>query len=330
LSPLAAASELSWSGPAECNESEQLSFQVERALGAPLATTGNVHLQVHVERVEPDARALLRITGAAPDATAGATPTPREERHTPVKERLLVAPNCATLVDTLAVAITLAVEAALPPPARPPVASVSPEGSSVTAPRFPPAAADLAPSGELEARGAQLLPSVSAHAMADAGSLPKPALGFALGAQLGGARWQLQLLGTLWLEQRALLQPSSVAGAGADLQLATAALLGCANPLGSNAQPWSLGLCAGWEMGRLHGDGRGVTRPRPASALWLAPSLNLSLAWQVPATLLRLVARVGAALPLDRNEFVLERLGTVYQPASLSARASLGVDIAFE
>jgi len=88
---LAGASDLSWAGPPECRESEQLSFQVERALGAPLADTGHLHLQVHIARVSPDARALLRITsdeGGAADAQ--------------LKERLLVAPNCATLVDTLA------------------------------------------------------------------------------------------------------------------------------------------------------------------------------------------------------------------------------------
>jgi len=61
---------------------------------------------------------LLRITGAGPDAKTGAAPTPREERSR-VKERLFVAPNCATLVDTLAVAITLAVSSlrvGMPPP----------------------------------------------------------------------------------------------------------------------------------------------------------------------------------------------------------------------
>lgn len=99
----AGASALSWSGPPECRESEQLAFQVQRALGAPLADTGHVHLQVHIERVTPDARALLRITSA--DSAS-------EEVH--LKERLLVAPDCATLVDTLAVAIALAVEAAAP------------------------------------------------------------------------------------------------------------------------------------------------------------------------------------------------------------------------
>jgi hypothetical protein len=90
------ASDLSWSGPVDCAQSEQLLFEIERALGAPLAVTGRVHLQVHVTRTAPDARALLRV-GTDGDA--------------PASERSLAAPDCATLVDTLAVAITLALEA---------------------------------------------------------------------------------------------------------------------------------------------------------------------------------------------------------------------------
>src|SRR5688572_22855180 len=99
---LARASDLSWAGPAECARSEQLVFQVERALGAPLAETGQVHLQVHVARTVPTTRALLRIAD--------------DSAHPPISERRLVAPDCDKLVDTLAVAITLAIEAATPQP----------------------------------------------------------------------------------------------------------------------------------------------------------------------------------------------------------------------
>jgi hypothetical protein len=80
-------------------------FQVERALAAPLADTGRFRLQVHVERTPPDARAILRIAGDRVTGGAG---------EVGVKQLLLVAPDCATLVDTLAVAIALALEAAAP------------------------------------------------------------------------------------------------------------------------------------------------------------------------------------------------------------------------
>lgn len=86
LARRAAASDLGWSGPADCAQSEQLLFQVEQALGTPLANTGDVHLQVHVARTTPTASALLRIE----DETA----------EPALSERSLVAPDCERLVDT--------------------------------------------------------------------------------------------------------------------------------------------------------------------------------------------------------------------------------------
>jgi hypothetical protein len=109
------ASHLSWSGPAECDASEQLVFQIERALGAPLAEVGQLlylRLQVHAEPVAADARARLRI-GSTEEGRASGTGTRAGQR-----ERRLVAPDCARLVDALAVAITLALEADFPPSRR--------------------------------------------------------------------------------------------------------------------------------------------------------------------------------------------------------------------
>jgi hypothetical protein len=318
-STIAAASDLSWSGPPECRESEQLLFQVERALGAPLADTGRVHLQVHIERVAPDARALLRVASGEDTApNAG------------LKERLLVAPDCAALVDTLAVAIALAVEAAAPVPLRPGTPAASAPVPRTVASTPPPAVNDRAPSPPPRREPAPLQPSVSALLMADSGSLPSPALGAALGVRLGSTGWHLELLGTLWFEQHSELHPSSSPGAGADVDLATGALLGCVDPLAAGTRALAVAACAGWEMGRLSGTGSGVNRPREARALWLAPSLQLALAYRLPDTRVSLSALAGGAMPLDRDEFVLDGLGTVHQPASLVARAALGISIALE
>lgn len=309
-SDVAAASELSWSGPAECRQSEQLAFQVERALGAPLAQVGQVHLQVHVERLAPDARAVLRIADTSGLAAAR------------VKERLLTAPDCTTLVDTLAVAIALAVEAAEPEPSPP---AVSVQVAPAVAASEPPVTRDVVRSEAPTAAPAErLVPRVSALLLADLGSLPGPALGFGFGTGVGGARWQLELAGTLWLEQ----QPSLAGPAGAELSLATGGLQACALPW--SAAPSSFALCASLEAGRLAGEGTGVSSPRQAAAWWVAPGLHGALSWQVPDTALRLVARVGAVLPLERRELVLENVGTVYQPASLAARAALGLDLALD
>lgn len=318
----AQASDLSWSGPAECSRSEQLVFQVERALRASLAETGEVHLQVHVARASPTARALLRIADDAADPA--------------ISERRLVAPDCDKLVDTLAVAITLAIEAAAPQPeitpspvpsAPPPAARLSaPAASLPEAPSPVAASRDDSPAEARASLGA--VPHVAARLLGDLGSLPTPALGIGVGAQLGWSHWLLELTGTLWTERHAPLDSATTPGAGADLSLATGAFAGCALPLEESSL--AMALCVGWEVGRVSGIGTGITSPRRASGLWLAPTLDAGLTWTPTGSRLGIGARVGAAAPLGQRPFYLERLGTVHEVASLVARAGLSVDVALE
>jgi hypothetical protein len=318
----AQASDLSWSGPAECARSEQLVFQVERALGAALADTGQVHLQVHVARTAPTARALLRI---ADDAAEPA-----------ISERRLVAPDCDKLVDTLAVAITLAIEAAAPEvetapavsaPAPPRAEHAAAVPLVAAASRSAPVDAPLDPSPP--DASASSLPALRATArlLGDVGSLPSPALGVGVGAQLAWSRWLLELTGVLWGERHARLD-AAAPDVGADLSLATGALAACSLPLDDPSL--AIALCAGWEMGRVSGRGTGITSPRSASGLWLAPSIEAGLSWKPGGSRLGLGARVGAAAPLGQRSFYLERLGTVHEAASLVARAGLSVEVALE
>jgi hypothetical protein len=309
------ASDLGWSGPADCAQSEQLLFQVEQALGAPLADTGDVHLQVHVARSTPTARALLRIEDEAAEPA--------------VSERSLVAPDCEKLVDTLAVAITLALDAAAPRRVLPVPAS-APAPTTVASARAGAApASDVVSAEPQSATTARPVVRVVARVLGDVGSLPSPTFGLGLGARLAWSRLQLELLGTLWSEQHASLDVSGLPGAGADVALATGTLSLCSTPLGLDGDPLVLALCLGWEMGRLSGEGTGISRPRQAGGLWLAPAASLGLTWR-PAPALGLGAHIGAATPLGRGEFYLDRLGTVHEPASVVARAGLGVDVAFE
>jgi hypothetical protein len=300
-------------------------FQVERALGAPLAEMGQVHLQVHVARTAPTARALLRI---ADDAGGPG-----------ISERRLVAPDCDKLVDTLAVAITLAIEATTPPPETlpaPPASVASPlpaELPSLVPPAAPasgsaPADATLdRPPPDASAASTPNL-GVTARLLGDVGSLPAPALGVGVGAQLAWSRWLLELTGALWGEQHARLDAAPTPDAGADLSLITGALGACALPLDGGSL--AIALCAGWEMGRVSGRGTGITSPRRANGLWLAPSIDAGLTWKPVGSRLGLGARLGAAAPLGQRSFYLERLGTVHEVASLVARAGLSVEVALE
>jgi hypothetical protein len=308
LPGVARASDLSWSGPADCAQSEQLVFQVERALGAPLAAMGNLHLQVHVARTAPTARALLRIAEEAPEPS--------------ISERKLDAPSCEKLVDTLAVAIALAIEAAAPEPVaapKPPPPAAPPPVAPV--PSAAPVAVDtLEP--EDDTRGP--IPRVLVRLVGDVGSLPAPALGIGLGAQLGWSGFQLELTGTLWAEQHTSL--GTAADVGADLSLATGGLAACTSPLATSS--FVFALCLGAEVGRASGLGTGISAPRGASGLWLAPTADIGLTWRPSARGVGVGARLGAAAPLGRDPFYLERLGTVHQAESLVARASFSIEVA--
>ncbi|MEY2933658.1 MAG: hypothetical protein RL033_4407 [Pseudomonadota bacterium] len=323
----AAASELSWSGPRDCDQREQLLFQVERALSAPLSQVAEFQFQVHVERTKPEARARLLV---------------RTSAESGVSERVLVAPSCSKLVDTLAVAMALAVEAAAssaPAPSSSSTALAAPEmpslpttpSSATPSTATPSTQPNDEPPDAPDADDDEAAPLVWRAAFwltGDSGSLPSPGLGAALGIELGWPRLQLRALATLWLEQHTRLagQP----GLGGDLGLATGALLGCTRPFGASSDPLALGLCAGGELGRLSGIGTGVRDPREGQSLWAAARAEADLFWSVPGTQLRLGAQLSVAAPFIRDDFVLEAIGPVHRPGSLVGRAGLGIDVAFE
>lgn len=310
LPGVASGSELSWSGPADCDQREQLVFQLERALSAPLAEVAEFQFQVHVERTSPDARARLLV---------------RTSTEPGVSERVLVAPNCSKLVDTLTVAMALAVEAA-----------VAEKQATTAAPAEPsppvPSAALPAATADVLAKSADdstaQLWSGSFWLTADGGSLPKPGLGTALGVELGWPAFQLRAVATLWLEQEARL--SDRPGAGGDLALATGALLACTSALGAARAPLGLALCAGGELGRLSGSGVGVPAPRDGQSLWAAARVEADVFWSVPSTRLRLGAQLGLAVPFVRDDFVLDGIGAVHRPSSLAGRAGLGMGVTFD
>lgn len=164
----------------------------------------------------------------------------------------------------------------------------------------------------------------------DAGSMAAPALGMALGLEVGWRRVQLRLLGTLWVEQHEEMAAANQPAAGADLNLAAGTLLACTTPLGAVSEPLGLSLCGGWEIGAMSGAGTGVSTSRQATALWWAPRVEAGVFWEVPASQLRVGAQLGAAMPLNRDAFVLDEIGTVHRPAAVAARAGIHVDVALE
>jgi hypothetical protein len=309
LSRGAHASELSWDGPTDCAAAEQLSFEVERALGTPLESAGHLQFHVRVESAESTTSARLRVSSEVPGEVS--------------KERLLVASDCSKLVDTLAVAISLAIgasEAKQAPPAPEARLAATPPRS----PAPPPAPIDAGVPEPPESDAPGNTPELAAlvAAVADQGSLPAPALGASLGLALAWERATLRALGTLFVDQSVEV----TADRGAELDLIFGTLQACTNVL-SASSTFSLPLCLGMDIGALSGVGVGIPRPRRASMVWLAPRIDAGVFWDIPDTRLGVGALFTVAAPLNRDEFVLDRIGTVHRPSRVVGRASFGIEL---
>ena len=328
----ALGSELRWEGPPECAAGEQLRFAIERALGAPLARASRLDFEVRAELSGSLASARLRVV--APASEGDAEPT---KRTALAKERVFVAPDCSKLVDTLAVAITLAIASAAPPAsesaaddagALPPPATAAPvpaPPSATVSPASTPALASDAP--EPGAVGDGVRPGVLFALVGDSGSLPSPALGASLGVELALNPIAVRAFGTLLFEQRVQLSAPDGAAA-ADLSSTFGTLEACADALTATSA-LSVPLCAGADAGVLSGSGVSIARPERATAAWFAARADIGLLWEVPATRLRVEAMLTAAAPLVRDEFVVHGIGAVHRASPLVGRAALGLGLHF-
>jgi len=315
LPSVAGASELSWEGPAACSERDQLAFQIEQALGTPLAKLADLQFLVQVERAEAPFVARLRVTRPGSEAA---------------RERVLSGHDCAKLVDTLTVAVALALGEYDPIDEKRAASEPVPVSPALPAPRgSAPAVAADAPAEEPKQARDQLRAGALALLVSDFGSLPEPALGAAVGVELVWRALRLQLTGTMFFDQQMELASLSGPPAGAEINLAVGAVRGCTNVL-ERASQFAVPLCAGVELGRLAGVGQGVLDAREGSVFWVALLLEAGAFWHVPRTALRLGALLTAAAPLNRDEFVLRGIGSVHRPSSLVGRGSLALGVDFE
>jgi hypothetical protein len=316
---LAVAAELAARGPAECPDADELSFRIERHIGVELGAAAPLRFDVTFERADAGYAAQIDVS-----AEPGAAP----------QRRTLTAPDCTKLGDAVSVAAALALGIAAPMQSEQLASELANAPAPAPVPAAPPApapGADQAGAAEPSAEPSTIwVPRVSLWVIGDAGSLPSPGLGAALGAELASGRFALRLLGTILFEQQTELASVRATAPGAKLELLTAGLLGCTLPVGNPTEQLSVSACAGLELGRLAGIGTGVPAPRRGSALWATPLVQVAGFWVVPGTTLRLGVLLTGGAPLNRDEFALTGIGTVYRPPNLVGRISLGLDVAFD
>ena len=326
----ARAAELAASGPAECADADELRFRVERSIGMPLRAAAGLRFDVMMERAAQGHRARIDVRLDGSDAIT--------------MQRLLVANDCEKLASAVSVAVALALGAGQESAAsaEPSAAELASERASGTGPGAagggpepaPAAAESLATDAGATERAsdetASLSPALSLWLLGDLGSLPSPALGVALGAEVAWRRFELRALGTVLFEQQATLDAALGSGPGAKLGLMTAALSACAAPFGELSAPLAPVACLGMELGRLSGEGTGIDFPRRGSAMWAAPLAQLGVVYRVPRTSLQLSSTLLGAVPLNRDEFALGGIGRVHQPPSFIGRWSLGLGVQFD
>jgi hypothetical protein len=298
------AAELGWSAPDACQRADVVRSQVESLIGRSLAEIEAPSFEVTITQ-KGDTWSLELVT-LAPARSS----------------RTLKGPSCVAVTDAAGVAMALAIRATTETaPDGPPASETQAEAApSPPPPDAAPDAAPVAPPEPAEPvaqRGdARFGAVVGLGVTVDAATLPAPVLGLAAHAGLRLASLRLELQGLAFAPSTLELADEQ----SAEFTLFSGALLGCfAGPLPTLTV---LG-CAGAELGRLAGEGQGVTDPELGSALWQAARIEGGVELPISAGL-RLSARLGAAVPLARPEFQLDG-NTVHRPASMTLRAALGV-----
>ncbi len=84
----------------------------------------------------------------------------------------------------------------------------------------------------------------------------------------------------------------------------------------------------GLEVGRMHGEGPALRTPASGVGRWVAISSGFGVGWPIsPRT--RLVGTFEVAVPVERATFQFMDGSEVREPAPISARSALGVEVAW-
>jgi hypothetical protein len=180
---------------------------------------------------------------------------------------------------------------------------------------------------ETKTTGPPLGFAVFASVNGDLGTLPRPAVGFALGGSILVGRFRAEVYGAFWPNRRA-----EINGETADIELFDGGLRGCFSPGLPRRVRWlELGACAGIEAGALHGAGSNLAPALTETGLWLALTANaravarISRAWGI-------VLDVGAALPLRRDQFTAgpsSNADVLHEAGVVEGRLSVGPELRF-
>jgi len=227
-------------------------------------------------------------------------------RTLPEAERRLIAGDCRAVVEAASVVLALAIDPNARLGAEPPAA----RDTELRPPAPPPPPVPQR--------------ALSAGLAVDSSTLPRAALGAAVGAGVVRPRWSgwLELRG--WSPQDTL--SDSKPSRGGRFTWWTVALSLCRAPL---RQSWAM-LCVSPELGRMTGAGigEGVSRRLTTSALWLAAGAGPALEWWFARHWGLRGEAMAVVTVVGRHPFVVEvddDAQLVHRPGRVSARLKWGL-----
>ncbi|HWB81907.1 MAG TPA: hypothetical protein VG755_43390 [Nannocystaceae bacterium] len=311
------ATEIAWDAPAECPDATHVRRTIEHYAARGLDETGAVLPSASGAIAAEPGGYRLRLHMEVGDGSA--------------TDRVLDDPSCEVLAETAALMIAVTIDPTAvtrPPPPKveptpPPVEPAPPkqvEPAVVTPPVVTPAkrSCDVGPSrlrsGDLRPCGA-----IEAYAGAQLGILPQT-----IGGGVGGtiaitwARLRLELGGSHWFRRTARTDD-----ARGELGLSAGSASACAR-LGRRR--FELPLCAGAEVGAIHGRGLGISEPKTERVLWAAAVLGPRAMWVVHP---RLALLFGADLvvPFARYRFEIAGIGVIHRVEPVGGRFRLGLGV---
>ena len=306
---------LDWSAPSSCQVRGRVESAVER-----LRTddrTGDERIEAHAEVTPVERRWKVVLT-----IRHGASESVRE----------LTAESCAAAADATALILALTFGSSSTAPAAPdagaPIADPRPQPDVVTpSPRVPqaPPPRDVTPQEDASPEETTSLGAPSefrlfAEAEGDVGTLPRPAVGFGLGAAWEPPQLRLEASASYWPPVGA-----GTSAQGGTFQMVTFNLRGC---LRAELPPFAFGPCLGWEPTWMLAQGYGVAVTLRGSSWWSVVTGDAMATVQLSKNF-SLRMRVGLGAPTSRPTFAIEGAGPVHQPAAAALQIGVASEVHF-
>lgn len=146
-----------------------------------------------------------------------------------------------------------------------------------------------------------------------------------LGVAVGGRGWRVEASGLFVPPVRG---PSAVAEIGGVFRVGAGELRGCGVPALRGGR-LGLPLCAGLQVGVMHGQGTGpgLEVSQQARSLWTALRVGPALRWRPRGGRVGLWLGVDAVVALTRPRFVTAGGVTVHEAARVGGQVNVGVEV---